>query len=203
VASTLDDVRTDSVGAATSGSTRHDREDPMNMLKKVGGVAAAGAATVALASGALALGGDARGAGELRDVQLETGQPFDHATAQVVATAAAGTTTVSLKVQGIDHAAAGTVFGAHVHVGTCAVGNGAAAGPHYKSDGATPSRLNEVWLDFEVRANGTAESVTEVPFVIPEGGAASVMIHALPTSEGPVPGAGSAGARWACLPVQF
>jgi hypothetical protein len=87
------------------------------MLKKVGGVAAAGAATVALASGALALGGDARGAGELRDVQLETGQPFDHATAQVVATAAAGTTTVSLKVQGIDHAAAGTVFGAHVHVG--------------------------------------------------------------------------------------
>jgi hypothetical protein len=175
----------------------------MNMLKKVGGVAAAAAATVAIASGALALAGDARGAGELRDVQLGSEQPFDHATAQVVASAIDGTTTVSLKVQGIDHAAAGTVFGAHVHVGSCEEGNGAAAGPHYKSDGATPSRLNEVWLDFEVQSNGTGQSVAEVPFVIPEGGAASVMIHALPTSAGPVPSPGSAGARWACLPVQF
>jgi hypothetical protein len=177
--------------------------DPMNMLKKVGGVAAAGAATVAIASGALALGGEARGAGQLRDVQVGSHEPFDHATAQVIATVIDGTTTVSLKVQGIEHDAAGTVFGAHVHVGACVVGNGAAAGPHYKSDGATPSAANEVWLDFEVQPNGTAESVAEVPFVIPEGGAASVMIHALPTSTGPVPSAGSAGARWACLPVQF
>ena len=55
----------------------------------------------------------ARGAGELRDLQLATVepdnpniQPTDLATAQVVATELDGQTTVTLKVQGLDHAAA-------------------------------------------------------------------------------------------------
>src|SRR4051812_9389153 len=78
----------------------------------------------------------ARGAGELRDLQLAVGenanvQPFDHATAQVVAIEQDGSTTVTLKVQGIDHDVAGTTYGAHVHTGACAVGNGSAAGPHF------------------------------------------------------------------------
>ena len=145
----------------------------------------------------------ARGAGELRDLQTATQQPTDHATAQVVAVESAGSTTVFLKVQGLDHRAAGVVLGAHVHVGSCVAGNGAAAGPHYNSTGTTPSALNEVWLDFVVGANGTARAHATVPFVIPAGGAAALVIHADETSTGPTPPAGVAGPRWACLPVQF
>ena len=167
------------------------------------GAAAAAALTVQLATPASAAPTRARGAGELRDLQLATAQPTDHATAQVVAVESDGSTTVQLKVQGIDHDAVGIGFGAHVHVGSCVTGDGAAAGPHYNSTGTTPSALNEVWLDFVVEANGTASAETTVPFVIPAGGAAAVVIHADETSTGPLPPAGVAGPRWACLPVQF
>lgn len=142
----------------------------------------------------------ARGAGELRDLQPATSQPTDHATAQVVATESGGSTTVSLKVQGLGHDATGRVFGAHVHVGACEAGNGAAAGPHYNSTGgSTVSEETEVWLDITVAHNGTARSTATVPFVIPAGGSGSVVIHALHTDSD----TGAAGARWACLPVQF
>jgi Cu/Zn superoxide dismutase len=142
----------------------------------------------------------ARGAGQLRDLQLGTEQPTDHATGQVVASESNGTTTVTLKVQGLDHAAAGNTYGAHVHVGSCVEGNGTAAGPHYNSTGgSTISDQTEVWLDFTVAANGTASATTTVPFTIASGGAGAVVIHAAHTNET----TGAAGARWACLPVQF
>ena len=166
-------------------------------------VAVAAALTLQIATPASAATTRARGAGELRDLQTATEQPTDHATAQVVAAEHDGSTTISLKVQGLDHGAAGLVLGAHVHVGSCVAGNGGAAGPHYNSAGTTPTALNEVWLDFVVGANGTARAEATVPFVIPAGGAASVVIHAGQTSVGPLPPAGAAGPRWACLPVQF
>ena len=140
----------------------------------------------------------ARGAGELRDLMPATAQPTDHATAQVVATESGGSTTVTLKVQGLDHAAAGDQLGAHVHVGSCVEGNGAAAGPHYNAGGGI-SDQTEVWLDFTIEANGTGNATTTVPFVIPAGGAGAVVIHAMETNET----TGAAGPRWACLPVQF
>lgn len=164
----------------------------------------AGLTTAAvLAMGATA-GADApfraRGAGQLRDLQPTTTQPTDLGTAQVVATEEGGSTTVTLQVQGLDHAAAGTVLGAHVHTGSCIEGNGAAAGPHYNSSGgAVISDETEVWLDLTVGPNGTASSTATVDFVIPADGAASVVIHALHTDHV----TGAAGARWACLPVDF
>ncbi|MGI8776060.1 MAG: hypothetical protein ACR2LJ_01400 [Acidimicrobiales bacterium] len=75
-------------------------------------------------------------------------------------------------------------------------GNGLAAGAHY-SNGAPPSKTTEVWLDFTVLAGGVAVSVAQVPFTIAPG-TRSVVIHAAPTSTD-----GTAGARTACLPVQF
>lgn len=146
----------------------------------------------------------ARGAGPLQDLQVATSQPTDGATAQVMATESDGMTTVTLKVQALDHMAAGTTLGAHVHVGSCVAGNGAAAGPHYNA-GGTPSPQTEVWLDFTIEANGTARAEATVPFVLPQGGAASVVIHAGPTNHGPgpIPAPGTAGIRLACLPVQF
>lgn len=148
----------------------------------------------------------ARGAGELRDLQVTTEQPTDHATAQVVAIESNGSTIVRLKVQGLAHFAAGTELGAHIHVGSCEKGNGAAARRHYNSSTTNPLTVTsstEVWLDFEIGSNGTASAEAHVPFVIPPGGAGALVIHAAGTSTGPTPPAGSAGARWACLPVEF
>jgi Cu/Zn superoxide dismutase len=140
----------------------------------------------------------ARGAGELRDLQLATAQPTDHATAQVTAVEDGGQTTVTLKVQGLDHAAAGDVLGAHIHAGSCVEGNGSAAGPHYNTGGGI-SDETEVWLDFTVQPNGTGSATSEVPFTIPEGGAGALVIHAQHTDHS----TGAAGPRWACLPVLF
>lgn len=142
----------------------------------------------------------ARGAGQLRDLQLATDQPTDHATAQVTAVVADGATTVTLKVQGLAHGLAGTELGAHVHSGTCVTGNGAAAGPHYNTTGGSViSEETEVWLDITIQPNGTAEATAVVPFVIPPGGASAVVIHERHTDHT----TGAAGARWACLPVPF
>ena len=163
-----------------------------------------GSAAIAVGAMTLQAGADpsnrARGAGELRDLQLATHEPTDHATAQVVASESGGSTTVTLKVQGIEHAAEANTYGAHVHTGTCVEGNGAAAGPHFNSTGgATISNQTEVWLDFTVDSSGTARSSATVPFTIAKGGAGAVVIHAAHTNAT----TGAAGARWACLPVQF
>ena len=172
------------------------------MAKTTGYRGAAGIASavcaLALFAGTAAAGpARARGEGPLRDLQPATSQPTDGATAQVMATESGGSTTVDLKVQALDHAAVGTTLGAHVHVGPCVAGNGAAAGAHYNAGGGV-SDQTEVWLDFTIQANGTALATATVPFVISPGAAASVVIHALPT--GPT---GAAGPRLACLPLQF
>jgi superoxide dismutase, Cu-Zn family len=170
------------------------------MWRKAAIVVCAGV-LLSMAGTADAESGRVRGAGPLQDLQVATSQPTDGATAQVFATESDGSTTVTLKVQALHHMAAGTTLGAHLHVGSCVEGNGAAAGPHYNI-GGVPSPQTEVWLDITIGDNGTAQAETTVPFVVPPGGAAAVVIHAEPTHHGP-PAPGTAGIRLACLPVQF
>lgn len=160
--------------------------------------------------------------GPLRDLQPLVAGPFDGATARalvIVAGSAAGGSAVALQVMDIDPSAVGTTYGAHLHLGPCVEGDPAAALGHYNTDvlaGRTPPEVSprtEVWLDFTVRgprhdasppsarphevgALGTA--VARVPFRIVPGGR-SIVIHALPTD----PGSGVAGARLACLPVEW
>ena len=136
--------------------------------------------------------------GALRDLQPGTANATDGATATFWAVQAGGESTHVLVVRGLNPASAGTTFGAHVHVGPCVAGDGAAAGPHYNSDGGVATAENEVWLDFTVRTGGYAVARATVPFTIEPGDAQSVVIHAMPTAPG-----GGAGARQACLPVQF
>ena len=152
-----------------------------------------------LAAGPAFAAEKAQSAGPLRD--LRSAQDVtDGAVAHVTAeTTGNGGTWVQLKVQNLDHAAVGETFGAHVHAGQCEEGNGAAALGHYRAPDfvapATPQ--NEVWLDFTVEPGGVARSEATVPFVI-EPGDRSVVIHEHHTAPG-----GAAGARLACLPVQF
>lgn len=149
---------------------------------------------------ALADAGVVTAAGPLTDLSAGA-NPTDGGYGQLYALAPGnGTTYVVFVVTGLDPAAAGTTFGAHVHVGPCIAGNGAAAGPHYNTGaGGVPSPENEVWLDFTVLPGGVGYAYTVVPFEIAPGTAQSVVIHALPTEQG----TGLAGARLACLPVQF
>ena len=111
-----------------------------------------------------------------------------------------GNTYFVLVVTGLTQATPGTTYGAHVHVGPCIPGNGAAALGHYNTGtGGPPSPENEVWLDFTVRPGGVGVAYATAPFEIEPGTARSVVIHALPTE----PGTGVAGGRLACLPVDF
>ena len=111
-----------------------------------------------------------------------------------------GNTYFVFVVTGLDPEAAGTTYGAHVHVGPCVPGNGAAALGHYNTGtGGDPSPENEVWLDFTVRPGGVGVAFATAPFEIEPGTAQSVVVHALPTE----PGTGVAGGRIACLPVDF
>ncbi len=136
----------------------------------------------------------------LSDLSPSTTDATDGAKAAALAIARDGSgTSVRLSVWGLDPAAAGTTFGAHVHTGPCVAGNGAAAGPHYNSTGgADIDDQTEVWLDFEVSPHGLSVATTNVPFVIPPGGAHAVVIHALATAPN-----GSAGPRLACIPLEF
>lgn len=133
----------------------------------------------------------------LSDLQPATDQATDGAWAVASAAVTGGRTVVVLNVKGLDEGAAGTTFGAHVHTGSCVAGNGAAAGPHYNHGGGV-SPDTEVWLDFTATGGGTGHATAVVPFEIPAGAAASIVIHALPTAPD-----GTAGARLACLPLEF
>ncbi len=141
-----------------------------------------------------------RASGRLTDLSASS-NPTDGARARVVAVARGdGTTQFVFVVTGLARSAKGKTLGAHVHVGPCVPGNGAAAGPHFNTgDGGPPSPQNEVWLDFTIRSGGVGIARTVAPFEIPPGGARSIVIHAQPTQEG----TGLAGARLACLPVTF
>ncbi len=146
-----------------------------------------------------------RTAAVLTDLQPGQDDPTDGALARAaVVTGLGGATVAVLAVRGLDRAAAGRTFGTHVHVGPCVEGDGAAAGPHFNIEAhagdGTPevSPRTEVWLDVRATRWGTGVSVARVPFDIPEGAAASVVLHAQPTAED-----GSAGARLACLPLEM
>lgn len=136
--------------------------------------------------------------GPLVDLMPTTANPTDGAQGRFYAYTSGGQTTAILVLTGISDSV-GQTFGAHVHVGPCVAGNGALALAHYRDPvSAAPSPTTEVWLDFTVQPGGVAVSRTTVPFVIPEGAAQSVVIHAAPTDS-----SGAAGARMACLPVGF
>ena len=138
----------------------------------------------------------------LRDLQPTVASPFDGASASVVMLGFRHSSYFTLRVRGIDPAAAGSTYGAHLHTGPCIAGDPAAAGPHYNTDALagdpTPvaSPRTEVWLDFEVNSRGRGHSDTVVPFR-PEPGVRAIVIHEQPTNESN----GVAGARVACLPL--
>jgi len=169
--------------------------------KGIGAIVLATAAM--LAAGATPVGayGHVDTSGPLRDLQPATAQPTDGAWARLIALPLRDSTRFILIMGGLDREAAGTTLGAHIHVGPCVEGNGAAAGPHYNTTGGTlpADTHHEVWLDFTIRSSGYAVSQVTVPFIIESGDAQSLVIHAMPTEEG----TGLAGARWACLPVEF
>ena len=141
--------------------------------------------------------------GALRDLAPATAGPLDGAYAVFRMVSEDGHSAVRLNVYGIDRSVAGRTFGAHLHVGPCVEGNGAAAGPHYNTDtlaGVVPPRVDpttEVWLDFTTTSGGTGHAVAAVPF-IPQPGTRSVVIHQEPTDDH-----GTAGPRLACLPVTW
>lgn len=141
--------------------------------------------------------------GPLTNFNTAESAPFDSATAVLRVVETTHGTNFLIQVAGIDPAAAGSEFGAHLHTGPCVKGNGAAAGPHYNSDqiaGVTPPEVNsttEVWLNLKPNPAGKAVDEARVPFV-PKGGERSIVIHAAPTSP-----TGTAGARIACLPVSL
>lgn len=171
------------------------------MRKAAGALALAAAAMVGTGTMPAAAYGHVDTEDWLSDLQPDTTQPTDGAWARVIAIPLGDSTRFILIVGGLDPEAAGTTLGAHIHVGPCVEGNGAAAGPHYNTTGGTTPAdpEHEVWLDFRIRGGGFAVSRTTVPFVIESGDAQSLVIHAMETEEG----TGAAGARWACLPVEF
>ena len=139
--------------------------------------------------------------GSLSDLAPSTANVTDAASARVFAISSGTSTFFVFLLSGLDPDAAGETYGAHVHVGPCVAGNGAAAGPHYNT-GGTPSPETEVWLDFTVLPGGFAYAIAQAPFTIEPGTAQSVVVHAQPTQAGgDTPGA--AGGRIACLPVEF
>ena len=142
-----------------------------------------------------------RSSGDLADLQPGTAGPFDSADASVqIVSSGDGASHTVLRVRGVS-GADGTTFGAHLHVGPCVAGNGAAALGHYHAQAMagdpTPeiSEDTEVWLDLTID-DGAGTSTASVPFQ-PLSGERSVVIHALGTD----PHTGFAGARLACLPV--
>jgi hypothetical protein len=135
----------------------------------------------------------------LRDLAPTASGPFDGARAKFTLDTREGTK-ATLIVHGVDPAVAGTTFGAHLHVGPCVAGNGAAALGHYNHSGTTPPTVNdrtEIWLDVTIDPEGNGRSVSTVDWT-PLAGTRSVVIHANPTAPD-----GTAGPRLACLPVEW
>ncbi|CAA9377859.1 MAG: hypothetical protein AVDCRST_MAG32-1525 [uncultured Nocardioides sp.] len=124
---------------------------------------------------------------------------------------AAGDTIVTLHVRGLlpNHE-----YGAHAHSFACHATNPMAAGGHFQhvpfpqgssaTDPAYANPTNEIWLDVTTDEEGNAVAQTKVPWQFsPDRAAGSVMLHAEHTHTGPDGPAGTAGARLACLTVDF
>ena len=144
---------------------------------------------------------------QLRDLRPTVVDPTDGARSKLtmkIDDEDDGETEFTLRLKGLDPAAAGRTFGAHLHFGPCVAGDGPAALGHFNTDvvaGRTPARTTpdtEVWLDFTVTKAGRAEAEASVPFA-PGAGIRSIVIHHDPTHDG----TGAAGARLACLPVAW
>lgn len=141
---------------------------------------------------------------QLRDLRPLVVDPTDGARSTLRMTIEDDEATFTLKLHGLDPAAAGRTFGAHLHFGSCIAGDGLAALGHYNTDvvaGRTPVRTSphtEVWLDFTVTEGGRAKARTSVPFA-PLAGIRSIVIHQDPTNDR----TGVAGPRLACLPVAW
>jgi Cu-Zn family superoxide dismutase len=163
-------------------------------------LAAAGA--VVLTAPALAGGADVARAGVIS--VYDPAQFPSTATARVHSTSTpSGRTVVTLTVTGLD---ANRTYGAHAHAAPCS--SLAGAGPHWQrvKDPVKPSvnpayanPSNEIWLDVTTNAagNASAQAVQDFAFS-PDDRPASVIIHAQPTAAN-----GTAGARLACLTVEF
>jgi superoxide dismutase, Cu-Zn family len=119
-----------------------------------------------------------------------------------------GSTRVKLAVRGLEP---DRRYGAHVHTNSCGAAP-ADAGPHFQheADPVQPSvdpryanPQNEIWLDLTTDGTGAGTAETTVAWVVPEDRRpGSVVIHAMPTATGPGV-AGTAGARAACVSVDF
>jgi Cu-Zn family superoxide dismutase len=121
---------------------------------------------------------------------------------------ASGNTVVTLHVRGLSP---NTEYGAHAHVNSCGF-TGADAGPHFQNlqDPVVPSvspayanPQNEIWLDLVTDDDGNGVAQTRVSWQFhPDRRAHSVIIHAEHTHTGATD-SGVAGARLACLTVDF
>jgi Cu-Zn family superoxide dismutase len=173
------------------------------MHMRFGRAAAIGIAGVAFVAGAAAAAPKLIQSNDgLTDFATASGQATDGARAHVIVeTTETGGTHVRLQVTGLDHDAVGRTLGAHVHRGPCTEDNGAAASSHYKhgDPAAVATPANEIWLDFVVQDGGVGFADATVDFAVPVDAAGSVVIHERGTDN---PG-GGAGARYACIPVDF
>jgi Cu-Zn family superoxide dismutase len=173
------------------------------MHMRFGRAAAIGIAGVAFVAGAAAAAPKLiQSNDDLTDFATASGQATDGARAHVrVEATESGGTRVRLHVTGLDHEAVGRTLGAHVHRGPCVVDAGGTASTHYKhgDQTVTATPANEIWLDFVVQEGGVGDADTTVGFVVPPDAAGSVVIHERGTDN---PG-GGAGARYACIPVDF
>lgn len=126
----------------------------------------------------------------------------------VRANTADGSTTTTLEVRGLRPNA---VYGAHAHVNPCGP-SGDAAGPHFQHeqdpvkpsvDPAFANPQNEIWLDFTTDAQGAGTATSTNDWEFPaDRRAQSVIIHQMATKTEPGK-AGTAGARPACVGVDF
>ena len=117
-------------------------------------------------------------------------------------------TTVMLAVRGL---LPDRRYGAHAHVEACG-DSGDAAGPHFQNqvdpvqpsvDPAFANPQNEIWLDLTTDATGAGSATATVQWGFERNRRAkSVIIHEMGTATGPGD-AGTAGARPACVNVEF
>ncbi|MBE1500081.1 Cu-Zn family superoxide dismutase [Amycolatopsis lexingtonensis] len=118
----------------------------------------------------------------------------------------AGTTT-TLVVTGLRP---GRAYGAHAHAQPCGA-TGDAAGPHFQhvpdpvkpsTDPAYANPRNEIWLDFTTDRLGTGFARSTVDWTFDARRPRSVVVHETHTHTD-LGHAGTAGARLACLDVDF
>jgi Cu-Zn family superoxide dismutase len=166
-------------------------------------------AAVALFAASPAIAGADHGRGEGPLVAYADAIPAG-ASAKVTAVYdATGRSTVTLHVRGLQP---NTEYGAHAHVKGCSLTDPLASGGHYQhtiapagqsTDPAYANPRNEIWLDLTTNAAGNGVARAVVPWQFgSDRPARSVVLHERHTSTAPGQ-AGTAGARLACLDVDF